>query len=945
LGLSATLLALLVPSLNAASAQAATAPTAVTAPNTPFPEGKQRLTGYVNPEGSPVTACRFVYGPEAGSYTSEAPCANHPGDEVQALYVAATEGNFKLFYLEPGGTTGTGDFNTGSPLITNLTPTTGEFVVGQPLRVEGKLVGGIKNVAPGEIELEAPSAFTQAAVSIESERLYPAIELPFDTTAAEVQSALQALPPIGSGGASVRQVANTPNYRAYLITFQGSLADANVSQLRAATGSPPLGAGSESPHLDLNTTSEGGLTESQEVTARLEELTPGATYHYRLIAENAAGRGESEDAIFRTAAEEPSHPCPNQGSPGAGFLPECRSWEMVSPPDKNGGDVLADSSGTVMAADGSAAKFMSPSPFGDASGAGADPEYEAIRTPSGWQSHGILPAQPPSSFQAAADGIIPHYEGEFSPDLQTGVFFATHPLDSSEPSVENATNLLYLRRDLRSPGAGTYRLLTRCPRCAENGTRVQGSYDASSSFVGASSDFSHVVFESPYNLVNPANSPKGKLYEDEEGTLRLVGILPGGGAAAESTAVGPHAPSVEVLHLSHTVSTGGSKVFWTDGTNLYLRLDHETTVQLNESELLAPEGNGTAHFQDATPDGSKVFFTDEARLSEDAPGGPSPGGIYMYETTKPPTAHNLTYIGHGEILGASADGETVYFLTGSELNVWRQGSIRRIDPSKVLKDEFHGDNPNFFFRLAPAGQLLFAAAAPLGLTGQSSGYCASVYHACTQFYAYDPTSEALQCVSCAPSGEQAQGASAEIMQQVGANPAVYRLTHPISDDGRHVFFTTAAPLLPEDTNGVSDAYAFDTATSRLSLLSGGTDPYSSFFMDADPTGSNALFITRQPLSGWDTGTGTDLYDARVEGGLPEPLPVPAACEGESCRQPTEPMPSREPTSSESLIGPGNPKPMPPCRKGKVKRDGKCIKPKKRHRSHRRLAGTNRRGTK
>lgn len=888
-------------------AQAASKPTAATGPNTPFLGGKVRLLGYVGPEGAPITACKFIYGPEPGSYAQEAPCANHPGNEIQSLEVRAIGGQFRLLF-------------------------------------EGQ----------------------------------ESSDIPFDATAAEVQSVLEALPAIGAGGASVQRPADIPGFRIYLITFEGQLADTNVGQLESKNGTQPLEL---EPELSLKfpitveTVSGGGLAEPHETTADLVGLAPGATYHYRLVAENAFGVEESPDAIFRAAAEPPTASCPNEGAPGTALLSECRAWEMVSPPAKNGGDVTAAAETTRIAADGSAAQFLSPSAFGDASGAGARSEYESVRTPSGWQTHGILPPQPATTLQGIVTGLEPRYEGGFSADLNTGVFFAWRPLDQTDPNVEAVANL-YLRDDLRSPGAGHYRLLTACPLCAEaEGRPLEGLVNQTQIpiFVAASADFKHVLFLSRFNLARPANSGGRKLYENEDGQVRLVGILPSGLAAAESFAAEPYVKYQEQNHI-HAISSDGSKVFWSDGTNLYMRVDHQSTFELNKSELETAEEPQPAYFGDATPDGSKVFFSSKERLTEDAPEG---GGIYVYNTIKPASdPHNLTFLAPAvtdtrleSILGVSADGSTVYFskiepvgyASGPaslqpgasppreqfNIYVWHDGAIRRLDDSEISKAQGSVTSHPLLaayegYRVTPAGQLLFASGVrPLGLTGQFPGYCPEAgFGACIQFYSYDPATEALQCVSCSPPDRLAQAIkdNASISNQgSGAVTLQEHMNNAISADGEHVFFNTRAPLVAEDTNGVEDAYTFNTSTSRVSLLSSGTDPSPSTFLEVNPGGTDALIATRQRLSGWDTDSNIDLYDVRIDGGLPEPLPRSGICESEpSCRPAATQPPNREPTSSESVLGTGNPTPACPHGSHLVREGGKarCVKLRK-HRKRRR----------
>lgn len=888
--IAAAMMALLL--FVAPAALAASAPTAITGPNTPEPGDKVRLLGYVGPEGSPVIACKFEYGPEAGSYDGEAPCANHPGNEIQILSIFAGTGNFKLGF--------------GAETTTDLA---------------------------------------------------------FDASAAEVQAALRALPAVGSEGVSVSPAGPANGFTFLRITFEGPLGDTDVSPLKVVAGSEPLAA-----HTSfVDTLVPGGLADPVEVTARLEGLTAGATYHYRLVAENGSGTMSSPDATFTLASEPATESCANAGSPGAGFLPDCRAWEMVSPPDKNGGNVLLYSNRIRLATDGSATMFASKTPFGEGIAAGVASEHLSLRSSSGWSTHGVMPPQPPATIPLLISGLDPNYENDVSPDDEKGVLLAWKALNEEDPNVDEVANL-YLREDLRSGGGGTYRLVTRCPLCGEKEVALPGSLIQERPYlIGATPDFTHILFESTLNLAKGpgGQEPKGtgyKLYEWAEGAVTLVGILPNGKAAAESAA--GSGPEPEYHKINHAViSADGTKVFFTEavksrgGGNLYMRLDGEETVQLNVPEPGAPvEPAQPARYSDASSDGSRVFFTSNQSLTSDSPPGPGEMKLYVYDTDLPPSSpNNLTYIDTvGSVIGASEDGSTVYFWRGTQnvpgappvaastraVFVWRSGNVRYL-ASPLDRDEarsgYEAFNAVKWTRISPDGVLLFRASNRIGLTGQNQRNPAVPAcnatggepgaSGCTQLYVYAPATDSLQCVSCARSGSVPVGrtliefTAEEAGTTLEGTPASSHLGRGISDDGRYAFFSSFSPLVPDDTNGTFDAYEFDLRTSEVHLLSSGTDPEPSFFADASANGSDSLVITHQKLSAWDTDAAYDLYDARVDGGVPEPRPRPAPCEGESCRPPVSPAPPPEPASSASFAGPGN---------GKHPR-----RPRKRHRHHHR----------
>src|SRR5262249_51520051 len=139
--------------------------------------------------------------------------------------------------------------------------------------------------------------------------------------------------------------------------------------------------------------------------------------------------------------------------------PDCRAYEMVSPPDKNGGDVFLDTSRTRTATDGNAAEFASYSSFADAAGNSYLTEYVSERGASGWTTHAITPqVQPLTVVESAPIRNFASYEGDLSPDLDKGVLFSGTPLTESPNGA--AVGNLYLRTNLLSPGPGDYQLLT-----------------------------------------------------------------------------------------------------------------------------------------------------------------------------------------------------------------------------------------------------------------------------------------------------------------------------------------------------------------------------------------------------------------------------------------------------------------------------------------------------
>jgi hypothetical protein len=729
---------------------------------------------------------------------------------------------------------------------------------------------------------------------------------------------------------------------------------------------------------------------------------------------------------------------------GAAALPDGRSYELVTPPaNKNGADVLVESGRVRTAADGSAIAFPSVTGFGDVAGTGIATDYMSVRSSdsdpgsNGWSTHGITPPQEPLSARAITAAADPLYVGDLSSDLDRGVFLAWSPV-TDDPSVA-ATSNLYVRDDLRTPGLGSYRLITPCPLCDVTGIPLPplvANQNRVPVYAGASSDFRHVAFESIADLTSdtPAGSP-ASVYRWDDGQLSFAGYVPPGSAAScggggpacvaaptsiAGNGVGTQSVSKRPLHV---MSSDGSRLFFTVPTNdagtviafdftgrVYMRVDNTMTDELTASERTdcagdpscggdgvpdpAPDAYAPALFVGASADGSRTFFTTPSALTDDAPGDAAGDRkLYMYDATKPAAdAHNLTYLSRDSefgggtdlsdavegVIAISSDGRYVYFVTTGQLvsggplignnfaiYMWHDGEIAFI--GRMLVDESTEIFPtgaNFSAiltqaRVTPDGRFLLLSShegrafAPAYDHGSCSTFAAS--RGCRELYVWNADSRTIVCASCNPSGAPATS-DAAAAPFVNTSPATtWHLNRAISDDGKRVFFTTGEALVSEDVNGRQDAYEYDVPTRAVHLISGGTDPSDSYFLEASPSGDDAFFATRQRLVGWDVDGSYDLYDARVGGGFPEPAPPAPRCAGPACQGTAAGAPQAPRVGSASFAGEGDlDQALKPhrmsgrCRRGVVKRrvkgKSRCVKRRKHkhRRGHRKRAA--RRGT-
>ncbi len=665
----------------------------------------------------------------------------------------------------------------------------------------------------------------------------------------------------------------------------------------------------EAPHGRSVPFPEGSVGEgltSHTVWAAASGLAPGTTYHYRVVAtsELAPEGVAGPDRTFTT--ETAAHAsCPNEQLRG-GFsanLPDCRAYELVTPPTKT--SVQVEGAGPV-AVDGNAVGFGTHEVLPGAPTGGNS--YVATRGAGGWSSEGLNPlesytgtgcVEQDSQVLAAAyqlsEVLIPFGGSSRASEAEGGS--DNHECNAEGLQVVPGEPVGYHNLLLRDNATGAYRLVNTPP---------PGVTPADAKFKGASADLSHVVFSELASLVAPAPVPTvgapEDLYEWDEGVLRLLSVLPDGtpvqGALAAQGDLGIGSPAI---------STDGSRILFTSGGGLYVRVDGERTVQVDASQTGAAGGDGS--FQTLSSDGSTVLFTDENRLT---PGSTAASGEPdLYECVLPEGASrcelsDLTVAGAGENADVlkvsplgSQDSSHVYFTAKGVLasntreytNSEGHTEVESAKPGEENLYVWDGGTTTFIATLNSSGSdggvgavspdgSWFAFASQRSLTGYDNivpggGPQPEVFLYSAGSDSHPPT---LVCASCNPSGEA--GAAAQLP------PLAQR---PISDGGR-LFFDTDDALVPSDTNSQVDVYEYEDG--RQSLISSGTSPRPSTFAGASESGSDVFFISDQQLVPQDTQEEEHLvYDARVEGGFPAGAAPPPCATADACRVPVSPLPS------------------------------------------------------
>ncbi len=687
---------------------------------------------------------------------------------------------------------------------------------------------------------------------------------------------------------------------------------------------------------------EGSVGEeitSRTVWAAASGLEPGTTYHYRVVATNELGEAVGPDRTFTTLTAEQAA-CPNEELRG-GFsarLPDCRAYELVTQPTKTS---VESRLGGRPAADGDAVAFTVNDPLPGA--ATASIYYLARRGAGGWGSEDVMPLE--SYSETTCEDSQPGPEA-YSTELSKAIIEYGVNTRASDPATQglgrqscNAEGLQVVPGEpvgyhnllLRDNATGSYRLVNTPPA---------GVTPADAHLWSVSEDLSHVFFTERAPLAEGAAYGVENFYEWDEGVLSLPIKLNDGTPVAGSFVEN---------------SADGSKVFFTYKGGLYARVNGVETVQIDASQAGGSGGGG--QLQHVSADGSQVLFIDDASkgLTADTMAG-SGTNLYRYDiSTRRLT--DLTPVAHAEVegvVGISEDGSRMYFVAKGVLAA-NSREYENAEGKTVVEEAKSGEQSLYMWN---EGKTTFIATRALeeGGFGQGSPdgkwFAFSSYksftgydnvpasgHPVQEVFLYSAASGQIVCASCNPSGEAP-------IDNGGAGAA------NIPDGGR-IFLETAEALVPSDTNGQPDVYEYEDG--RLYLISSGTSSRESTITGTSENGTDVFFRSSQQLVPQDTLEGMDaIYDARVDGGFPAPASPSPCTTADACRTPVSPQPSiYGAPSSQTFSGVGNlapseakPKAKPKakpvkCKRGFVKKKGKCVKKPGKH--ARKSARTNRRG--
>jgi hypothetical protein len=430
--------------------------------------------------------------------------------------------------------------------------------------------------------------------------------------------------------------------------------------------------------------------------------------------------------------------------PSAG-LPDCRAYEMVSPPNKNGGEVDGGVLSGELAApeqaavDGEAVTYGSTSAFLETGvqSAVVTSQYLSTRSAAGWRTSAVTPPQeiPGGSLKPSfGQPDFSLFQG-FNEDLSESFLLAWNPQPvSSAPQG-------YFNPYLRDDENGKYQLLSsETPTMWPEGQVQLWVKGFGVVYAGMSSDGRHVIFEANEALVPGAVPGRVNLYEWSAGRpLELVSVLPDEGGAytggGEFTQEGGElkfgtaaitgidsGPTSLSYNFSGALSRDGTRAFWTGGKKVYM---HEImgsgasrTVEVSASQKGAG-GSGSGVYWTANSSGSLVYFTSAEQLTDDStalpeiphttPLIPARPDLYQYDTetgvlsdltvdrNAGETAEVQGVLGSGESEGVSS----VYFVAHGVLAEGAHAGAENLYVSRGGASE-----PTFIATLGESGAVL-----------------------------------------------------------------------------------------------------------------------------------------------------------------------------------------------------------------------------------------------
>jgi sugar lactone lactonase YvrE len=357
------------------------------------------------------------------------------------------------------------------------------------------------------------------------------------------------------------------------------------------------------------------------------------------------------------------------------------------------------------------------------------------------------------------------------------------------------------------------------------------------------------------------------------------------------------------------LSADGSLAFFGACGNLYMR-----EIDAEQTKLIADNSNFVKRIPGA------VFFTTSQSLEPDDTGGTD---VYRYNIGDE-ALECVTCIVPGldasvaaDSIAIAADGSRVYFASSSVLlpgaatpGIYRvnvaSGDLAYVAPAS--SGVGIGEDASVGQAITPDGSALVFTSKGQGLNAIGGQQNANTF----QYYRYDDRDRSLTCLSCpqdgsAPVSSVTLGLIAPASQ--GANKTA------LSADGQTFAFATATSLLGPDQNTArpgqdprAGADLYEWRDGRLMLITDGLTDWPANsppeVTAITPSGKDILFVAPTQYTQDALDGYQRLYDARIGGGFEFP-PPPKPCPLEVCQGTPKGAPEEQAPGTGAFAGPGN----------------------------------------
>lgn len=616
------------------------------------------------------------------------------------------------------------------------------------------------------------------------------------------------------------------------------------------------GGGCESAPPTHDASAGAGLSQVL-VTESISGLSPGTTYHYRLVVENSAGVTQSKDETFvtRTAAE---------------MAMGARGIELVSNPDNGNNGVFGTlAGGNNLSADGNRAiwRVFAGAPGGTT---GANVNYLAERGATGWTSRSLIP----QASEQPGGGDLRFDVLQRTEDFKHFTFMGQEgSLAGSEATLVRTDDQQHL--DLL-------------------GTRPPLNTEAAAARTELTADGEHLFYMN-----------EGILMDYRPGGAVDLGKLPDGSAPDCGIEI---ATNSFYESQSWAALSDGSRVYFTtrgddcsSPLQLYVRNTESEQTSLVSGPVSSGEPGETVLIR-TNENGRKALYRTTSRLV----GSDTNDRVDLYEYTEGGGNSCLTCslpsITLNEEFKTSADLSRIYFVTDSILRPDQGGSGA---PGTLNLYVIHGGSVDFVSELGQGNitladvhsvisnngrYLLFSDASHVETADDIGSDCdlGSGPEKCSELYLYDDADGSIECVSCVHGGLTTSNVSTNLAR--------------LSADGSTVAFRTASALVPADVNGTTDVYEWHNGALRLitdGVTKWPTGSGAPEVQGISADGSTILFTVAAKLTGFEQDGLANMYVARAGGGFTPPNP-PAPCREDDCQGPLVPAPNQAVPGSERL---------------------------------------------